>query len=68
MWLGVSGFISGYGSVYDWLLSMYCRSLNIRSREMCGGFVPTSSVNASQRLWRIVGWSSVESAFSFATR
>ena len=35
---------------------------------MCDGFLPTSFVSASRRVWRIVGWSSVESAFSFAIR
>ncbi len=68
MWLGVRGFVSGYGSVYDWLLSMCYVSFIIRLREMYGGFIPTSFVSASRRIWRIVVWSSVENAFSFATR
>jgi hypothetical protein len=68
LWLGVCGFISGYGYVYDWLLSMCCESSIVRLREMCGGFVPTIFVNASWRVRRIVGCSNVESAFSFVTR
>ena len=68
MGMGICGCISGYGSVYDGLLSMCCGSVVDRLREMCGGFVPTSFVIASLRVWKIVGWFSVESAFSFATR
>jgi hypothetical protein len=55
VWLGVCGFISGYGYVYDWLLSMCFGSFIIGSREMCCNFVPYSFVNASWRVWRIVG-------------
>jgi len=68
LWLGVCGFISVYVSVYDWLLSMCCGSFIDMLREMYGGFVPANFVKASLRMWGILGWSSGESAFSFATR
>ena len=35
---------------------------------MAGDFAPSSLVNASRRVWIILGWSSVVSAFSLATR
>jgi hypothetical protein len=60
--------VSGYGSAYDLLLSICCGSFIIRLSEMSSSFAPTSFVNASRRVCRIRCWSSVESAFSFATR
>ena len=60
--------VSGYGSVYDCLLSMCCGPFIVRLREMSGVFVPSSFVNASRRVWIILGWSNVECTFSFATR
>ena len=54
--------------MYDWLLPMWCGSFIIRLSEMSGVFAPTRFVNASRKVWSIVGWSSVESAFSVATR
>jgi hypothetical protein len=40
----------------------------VRLREMTSVFPPSSFVSASRRVWSILGWSSVESAFSFASR
>ena len=54
--------------MYDWLLSMCCGSFISRLREMRAGCFPMNYVNASRRVCRIVGWSSVVSPFSFATR
>ena len=54
--------------MYDWPMSMCYGSFNVRLSEMAGVFAPSSFVKASRRVWSILGWSSVESAFSFATR
>ncbi len=54
--------------MYDWLLSMCCESLIVRSRVMAGGLAPSSPANASPRVRSMVGWSSIVRAFSFATR
>jgi len=54
--------------VYDWPMSMCYGSFIVRLREMAGVFSPSSLENASRRVWSILGWSSVENAFSFATR
>ncbi len=54
--------------MYDWLMSMCCESFIVRLSEMAGFFDPSSFVNDSRRVWSILGWSSFESAFSFATR
>ena len=67
LWLDLVG-VSEKGLVYDWLLSMCRGSFIVRFREMVGVFAPSSLVNASRRVWSILGWSSVVSAFSFATR
>ena len=50
LWVGDCGCISGYGSVYDWLLSMCCGYFINRLKEMSGGFVPTSCVSVSRRV------------------
>ena len=47
---------------------MCCGPFIVRLREMAGVLAPSSFVSASRRVWSIVGWSSVKSAFSFATR
>ena len=60
--------VSGYGYVYDWLLSMCCGSFIVRLSEMAGVFSPLSFVNASLMTCSILGLSNVESDFSFATR
>jgi hypothetical protein len=49
-------------------MSMCCGSFIVRFREMAGVFAPSSFVNASRMMWSILGWSSVENAFSFSTR
>ena len=49
-------------------MSMCCGSFIVRFREMVGVFTPTSFVSASRSVWRILGRSSVDSAFSFAAR
>ena len=64
----VLSIVYGQGSVYDWLSSMCCGFLIVMLSEMAGVFAPFSFVNASRRVWSILGWSSVERSFSFATR
>ena len=48
--------------MYDWLLSMCCEFLIVRSRVMADGLVPSSHANASPRVRSMVGWSSTVSA------
>ena len=54
--------------MYDLLLSMCRGSFIVRFREMAGDLAPSGFVNASRRVWSILGRSSVDSAFPFATR
>ena len=59
--------VYGYGSVYAWLLSIWCGSFIVRLSVMVIAFYPFNFVNASLRIWSILGLSNVERAFSFAT-
>ena len=64
----VLAIVSGYGYVYDWLLSICCGSFIVRLSALVVYFSPFSFVNASLRVCSILGLSNVERAFSFATR
>ena len=47
---------------------MCCGSFIVRLREMVGVSALFSCLNASRRVWSILAWSRVYSAFSFAIR